>query len=326
MTAKTPVQNFRVAIDSGNHDTKYITPGSQPTSIRAIKAQVAPGTGLQRHSPESPLVVSEGNRIIHMGRSAQRYSLVTPQVITDKLEASNVLDAVRACLGVINGQNTYTVDLAFSVPATDRIIEGKVVQDYLNGLLVKKHQYRHNGTDMTVTVRSVQVVREADAAWKQAQEAGLVPSEGDSLLVDFGGGTVNATLFEPDGYVIDALTLDGYGCVKLANMLAENSIIRSAVGAPELHILMDGIATGTNRYGRTPVDFKPALDEVVPQWFKLVMSTISAQLRDKMGYLEVVVLNGGSSLLLKDLVDGKPGTVFSPDPKYSVVKGLMSYL
>lgn len=307
-----------LVLDYGNYDIKYSINGEAPKDIRSQRFTLPAGINPMRPTDKSPLVEVDGIRY-HYGHKVSEYRKQEQTVHTAK--ELSIYPAALACLGVIDGKADYKVKVVTSHPKSEQV--SAIIRERLLG----QRMYQHNYQNICSEVVEVEVYPEGYGAYLWAKQNNLVPSDGYTVLIDIGGGTWLSRLFNEDGDIIASTVSEKGGAFDLAQSIAFDGRLRSQLqDRPQPAVIMDGFANQTNCYGRLPVSWADWMGEYVRPWFSAIIGEVKSEYAPYFGYVRKFLLNGGSSLLVSDLVQNIPLFSHVPDARHANVLGLNSML
>jgi hypothetical protein len=308
------MNSYQMAIDAGNFDLKYWTGTGDPKSIRSTKFTF-PQRGRRnplKHSEESPLLEYKG--VYHFGLQAYKYRSQSATVDTDKAQV--VLLNTLACIQPPDPE--FALTIYTSHPSPELKAEG------IRNALIGSHVYKRNGSKAICHIQQVEVAPEGYPAYLFAQSLGLVPDRGLTLVVDIGGGTVCVRLIDSDDEIVESTVWDKGGGYELAARIASDSRLIEALGdRPDPSIIMDGFANGTHYYQELArASWRDYFDDYRKEWFSELFSKIRTQFQPFSSQVTRMLLTGGSSLLVSDLIPQKALLKQIPDPRFANVRGL----
>lgn len=309
------MKTYQIAIDAGNFDLKYWTGEGQPKAIRSTKFTF-PQRGRRnplKHSEASPLLEFK-DRVYHFGYQAYKYRSQSATVDTDKSQLA-LLNAL-ACIEPFDAEFELVVNTSHPSP--------EFKAEAIRSALMGTHIYKRNGAKAICHVKRVEVAPEGFPAYLNAKSLGLVPDRGLTLIVDIGGGTVCVRLIDNDDEIVESVVWDKGGGYELAARIASDGRLIEALGdRPDPSIVMDGFANGTHYYQELArTSWREYFDDYRKEWFTELFNKIRTQFQPFAGQITRMLLTGGSSLLVSDLIPQKAILKQIPDPRFANVRGL----
>lgn len=309
------MKTYQIAIDAGNFDLKYWAGEGEPKAIRSIKF-VFPQSGRRKalkHSESSPLLEFKG-RQYHFGYRAYQYRSQSATVDADKAQLA-LLNAL-ACIDPPEPQFDLVIHTSHPSP--------ELKAESIRSALMGTHAYTRNNVKTFCHVKRVEVAPEGFPAYLNAKSLGLVPDRGLSLIIDIGGGTVCVRLIDNDDEIVESVVWDKGGGYELAARIASDGRLIEALGdRPDPSIVMDGFANGTHYYQELArASWREYFDDYRKEWFTELFNKIRTQFQPFAGQITRMLLTGGSSLLVSDLIPQKAILKQIPDPRFANVRGL----
>ncbi|NEP16411.1 MAG: ParM/StbA family protein [Leptolyngbya sp. SIO4C1] len=305
-----------LALDAGNYDLKFFSGQGHPKAIRSVRFRLPQGRDAVSYSEASPLIELPNGRREHFGAQAYKYRRQQQTVIENKVEFAKL--HFYACLEPLADSAEFPVHLLVSTP--DPIRHADEIRAQLLGL----HEFKRNGTECRVTVESVTVEREGMGAYYHAQQQGLIPNVGYTVVVDIGGGTWLTRLVDSDGEVIDENIMDRGGTYELATAISFDRRLINALGTTvDPCVIMDGFRTG-HGYADTGLSWAGWLDEYLDPWFKGIFQMVKAQYTPYMARVTRFLVTGGGSHLIAERLEGRKLFAVLRDPQFANVLGLYS--
>lgn len=303
-----------LAIDTGNYDLKFWDGTSHPKAIRSVRFQLPQGRDAVRYSEASPLIeLPDGSRY-HFGAQAYKYRRQQQTVVENKVELAKL--HLYACLEPWEGATEFALDVYACTPDPARNREA--IQQQLLGF----HQFKRNGLEYRVMVEQVTVEREGMGAYRYAQQLGLIPDSGYSIVVDIGGGTWLTRLVDAEGDVIDENVMDRGGAYELATAISFDRRLTDALGTTaDPSLVMDGFKND-HTYADTDLTWQPWLEEYLDPWFKGIFQTVKAQYTPYMARVTRFLVTGGSTHLIAERLAGRKLFAVVGDPQFANVRGL----
>jgi hypothetical protein len=204
-------------------------------------------------------------------------------------------------------------------------------QDKVNAIkaaLEGIHQYRRNGIDLTVHIRSIEVQPETLGAYRLAKSLYLFNGlDRPNAILDLGGKTGIGQIFTAngsypnDGRVIVAGTYDlAKLCLKHPNLVNQDT-------TADLSLIMDGIADGSYKYGQTGIYFGDRFPQYLDEWINGIRNQLNTKWEKYRAMLGEVIVIGGSAELAQTLFEVSKGRFKLPpseyDPQTFGVRGML---
>jgi Actin like proteins N terminal domain len=313
LTLTSPTTRI-LALDAGNYDLKFFDGVGHPKAIRSVRYQLPQGRDPVRYSDASPLIeLPDGNRY-HFGAQAYKYRRQQQTVIENKVELSRL--HLYACLEPWNGSTEFAAHLYASTPEPNK--NDEAIRKQLLGM----HEFKRNDIDFRVMVERVEVEREGMGAYRYAQQMGLIPDGGYTIVIDIGGGTWLTRLVDAEGDVIDENVMDRGGAYELATSISFDKRLTNALGTTaDPSLVMDGFRS-EHIYADTGISWTDWLDEHLEPWFKGIFQTVKAQYTPYMARVTRFLVTGGSTHLISERLMGRKLFAVMGDPQFANVRGL----
>ena len=152
---------------------------------------------------------------------------------------------------------SFQFELVMSLPNP----QGEGIQ--LQKALVGEHHIIDGGDPVKVIIESVKVEPEGIGAYRYGHKQGLTKPNSITGIIDLGGGTAIATLFDSAGSQIEGarVVLRWGGIYGLASDIAVDPRLSSQVrSTPKVELIMDAIADGSYAYRVQGVSFASFFD------------------------------------------------------------------
>lgn len=307
-----------LALDAGNYDLKYWEGVGSPRAIRSMRFQVPLGRDPVRYSESSPLVELPDGRRYHFGMQAYKYRHQQQTVVENKVDLVKL--HLYACLEPIpylGDQCEFRINLQVSTPDPARN------RDRLKELLLGGHEFRRNEIDYRIVVENVQIEREGLGSYRGAQQLGLIPENGYTIVIDIGGGTWLSRLIDAEGEVIDENVMDRGGSYELATAISFDRRLTNVLGtSADPGLIMDGFRNN-HYYADTGQNWSEWLEEYLDPWYKGIFRTVKSQYTPFMPRVTRFLITGGSSHLIRDRLEGFKLFAVMPDPQFANVRGML---
>lgn len=268
------------------------------------------------HADDSPLVEVKG-KFFKLGRQAGRQPNCLSAAEAGKNQSEIFLPMLLA-----STPHGFKGSVSMLVPARDRADE-----TWIRTAILGKHNYSVNKTARTATFTDVEFYRESDTALQYAYVAGIVSQSCGTLLVDIGGGTVNAVIATFEDGELDILWRDSFdnrGGIALAKSILDTDHVKAqkSISVPAI---MDAIADGKRYIGNRPDrSFEAVFDDCVKAWFKAIRVTVLSTADAYLDEVNQIVWMGGSTELLRPQLEGKEGQLIFPSPQYANINALIN--
>jgi Actin like proteins N terminal domain len=184
-------------------------------------------------------------------------------------------------------------------------------------------EFTVNGEDCLTTIRSVTAVDECRGAYQLAicKELFRYPKNPNGII-DIGGGTAIARLFNPGGGLLRDADIVLPGTAYLAQRLAA-AILPKVGNTADAGMIMDAIASGNYRYGSTDIDFTREFVAVRDAWVSDIKAKLKANWAKYLPSLGELLIIGGSASLLEPMCAASKGRFkIAPKPQYFNLFGL----
>jgi hypothetical protein len=310
------VSHRTIALDAGNYDLKFWNGAGHPRAIRSVRFQLPQGRDPVRFSDHSPLIELPDGTRYHFGTQAYKYRRQQQTVVENKVDLSRL--HLYACLEPERDEQLSQFPLHVYASTPDPNRNAAEIKAQLMGV----HEFKRNGIPFKVTVEHVEVEREGIGSYRYAQQLGLIPDNGYTIVVDIGGGTWLTRLVDAEGDVIDENVMDRGGSYELATSISFDRRLIDGLGTTvDPAIVMDGFKSG-HVYADTGLSWSLWLEEYLDPWFKGIFQTIKAQYTPYMPRVTRFLVTGGSSHLIAERLAGRKLFAVMPDPQFANVRGL----
>ncbi|MBD1844503.1 ParM/StbA family protein [Cyanobacteria bacterium FACHB-63] len=310
------VAHRTIALDAGNYDLKFWNGAGHPRAIRSMRFQLPQGRDPVRYSDQSPLIELPDGTRYHFGTQAYKYRRQQQTVVENKVDLARL--HLYACLESERDEEMSQFPLHIYASTPDPSRNADTIKSQLLGM----HEFKRNGIPFRITVEHVEVEREGIGAYHYAQQLGLIPDSGYTIVVDIGGGTWLTRLIDAEGDVIDENVMDRGGSYELATAISFDRRLIDALGTTvDPAIVMDGFKSG-HTYADTGLSWSLWLEEYLDPWFKGIFQTIKAQYTPYMPRVTRFLVTGGSSHLIAERLAGRKLFAVMPDPQFANVRGL----
>ena len=306
--------------DIGNFSVLTAVVGNKPASINKMRSLIVDVThkgdvrdGLT--ADDSPLVEVKG-KFFKLGRQAGRQPNCLSAAEAGKNQAEIFLPMLLA-----NTPDGFEGSVSMLVPAWD-----KSAETWIRTAILGTHEYSVNKRTRIASFTDIEFHRESDTALHYAYIKGIVPQTEGTLLIDIGGGTVNAVIATFENGELDILWRDSFnnrGGIALANMILDTDYVKAQKTMKTADI-MDAIANGKRYIGNRPDrSFEPVFDDCVKAWFKAIRVTVLSAADAYLDEVNQIVWVGGSVELLRPQLEGKDGQLVFPSPQEANINALI---
>lgn len=310
-----------LCVDIGNFSVLTAVVGSKNTTlINKIRSLIVDVThkgdvrdGL--HVEDSPLVEVKG-KFFKLGRQAGRQ----PGCLSAAEAGKNQPDIFLPML-FANTPDGFEGTVSMLVPNRDKMSE-----TWIRSAILGTHTYSVNKTERTATFTDVEFHRESDTALHYAYITGIVPQTAGTLMIDIGGGTVNALIATFEDGELDILWRESYdnrGGIALAKSILDTDCVK-AQKSMSVPAIMDAIATGKRYVGNRPDrSFELVFDDCVKAWFKSIRVTVLSAADAYLDEVNNIIWMGGSTELLRPQLEDKEGQMVFPNPQLANINALI---
>lgn len=323
-----------VAADLGNRAIKFSSRGGEVTVYESIHKDLI-GPKIPAINSQSCLIEYlrgyaplEGKRWI-VGSSAKDTRKYTNTFNVDKADIA--LKLGLACIQPSSPGEERIVIQAFctSLPnpderPSDQSSGCKTVRDVVTQALLGQHEFKRNGVHIYLDIQNVKVEPEGVGTYRYAGTLRMVPSGCVVGVIDLGGRTAIATLFNEAGDLIpeSRLVFATGGSYELARSIAKDlsDLIKDE---PHIDVILDAIATGDLRYGQTGVSFQDWFDEYRLAWFDAILAQVDTSWQEFKPRIGRVLITGGAAPLVEDLIGDDPFFKIVPNSQVANVLGLL---
>ncbi|NER29087.1 MAG: hypothetical protein F6J89_15985 [Symploca sp. SIO1C4] len=293
---------------------------SKPRAIRNAYARLPKNTRLRpTFDGCNPLIQYRDDRY-WFGLKTFEIPNLTRVLAVDGDKLAGLDLKLLAALRPPKGVREFTVSVKISHQTPD------LVEQEIKNLLTKTFSYKYCGAEATAHVTDVEVVEESASSldYLKNRYPALLPQKGHTLVIDLGGGTALTKLIDTHGNILGRQEFLGLGSVYLAKKLAYDCapFYQSIGEQPDVGLIMNGLSLG-NDYGVTgEVNFSHWIPEFLGDWVSAILSQTIAHYKQSLPSVGAFLFTGGSSILIKEQLNGKPKMVFHPEPLFGNVLGM----
>ncbi|MGB3761115.1 MAG: hypothetical protein WBA07_32875 [Rivularia sp. (in: cyanobacteria)] len=310
-----------ICADIGNFSVLTAVVGNQPTSINKMRSLIVDVThkgdvrdGL--HASDSPLVGVKG-KFFKLGHQAGKQPNCLSAAEAGKSNTEIFLPMLLA-----NTPDGFEGSVSMLVPSRDNASE-----TWIRTAILGAHEFSVNHQNRIASFTSVEFHRESDVALKDAYLSGIIHQTDGALLVDIGGGTVNALIATLDNGDLDILwreSFDNRGGIALAKNIIDTDCVKSqkSMSVPQI---MDALADGKRYIGNRPDrSFEPVFDDCLRNWFKAIRVTVLSAADAYLDEVNYTIWMGGSVELLRPQLESKEGQLIFPSPQLANINALIN--
>lgn len=334
------------AIDVGNFSTLAISHGIhiQPIYLKSIVAPIFPGGDAIDPGSDSIIVEGDFGRF-HIGDRASEYGAAASGLVNrDKLDPKYFIPFLLSTLGPIGNKTNYEVVLQWSLPdPSKRRTDGRTVGEFLREKLTDTFEYTYTsdkGTfDMKVRIHPEAPRPEGVDAIIMARELNHLPSVGNVIGADIGGGTLDITAIGPRNNILLRSSYDGVkgstlaGGKALASMIKINPLMIQRVGGQlDLDDVMTALANpipgenGRSTYfypadNNEMIDFTDLTKHALANFFELVQGEIRNNFNQFVP-TSGRMLFGGCAYLFKGRLPANAGIYVPQHPDFANIMAL----
>jgi hypothetical protein len=216
-------------------------------------------------------------------------------------------------------QKELKLDLVMSLPSPE--YEGQKLQ-----VLKGEHLLLFQESVLNVAIESVTVMAEGQGAYQWSVAQGLTVPDTWTGMIDLGGGTAIASLYDQSGRAVAAgrVVMRRGGSYGLSSDLAADPRLKDRVqGTPRIEVIMDGIANGSYEYGANGISFADFFDEHRQIWLKHIISEALNRWDEWIERVGRILVVGGAAPLAQEWLQETDWIRLVPDPQFAQVKGLL---
>ena len=317
------------ALDLGNRFIKAYDGVATPWSLASVHADIlnrnppaidTNSVQIQYHSGKSALIGKHW--IVGMSaREARKYTNTVSLPNKTEVALKLLLGAVRPSKGF--GPEDIVIDpLYTSLPNPD--LDGPVLSESVIGT----HDFTRNNVPLSVQINRVVVHPEGLGGYNYAIRKGVLQRGEINGVLDLGGGTAIASLYNGDGQQIPearAVFRKGGSYSLASDLAADPELVAAARGTPMMDMVLDAIANGTFQYGTTSYSFQHLFNQYRAAWLQNLIDEVIARWDSWLDRISKIVVIGGAAPLAQMVVDDPRNSwlVICPEPQYANVFGLL---
>lgn len=310
-----------ICADIGNYSVlTSVISGTNTSSVSKMRSLIVDVThkgdirnGL--HFDDSPLVEIKG-KYYKLGRQAGKQPNCLSAAEAGKNQPEIFLPMLLA-----NTPDGFEGSVSLLVPSRDNAAE-----TWIRTAVLGTHEFSVNNQSRIASFTDVEFHRESDTALRYAYTTDTVPKTEGALLIDIGGGTVNAVIATFEDGELDTLwreSFDNRGGIALAKSILDTDHVK-AQKTMSASAIMDAIANGNCYVGNRPDrSFEPVFDDCVKTWFKSIRVTIMAAADSYLDEVNRIIWMGGSAELLRPQIEGKEAQFIFPSPQLANINALV---
>lgn len=267
------------------------------------------------HAFDSPLVGIK-DKFYKLGRQAGKQPNCLSAAEAGKNQPEIFLPILLA-----NTPDGFEGSVSMAVPARD-----KAAETWIRTSVLGTHEFSVNHQNRIASFTDIEFYRESDIALLYAYLIGLVPKDTGTLLIDIGGGTVNAIIATFEDGELDILWRESYdnrGGIALAKSILDTDEVKlqKSMSVPAI---MDAIANGKRYVGNRPDrSFEAVFDDCVKAWFKAIRVTMMSAADAYLDEVNQIIWMGGSVELLRSQIESKEGQIVFPNPQLANIHALL---
>ncbi|HEY9695904.1 MAG TPA: hypothetical protein V6D10_01345 [Trichocoleus sp.] len=306
-----------IALDPGNYQIKICDGSEQPRAIRSVQYRLPRGVHALKELKNSPIVELEDGARYHVGHQAFKYASQEQTVLTDK--------AQLAKLHFYSAIETIQGDIRLVVGHHSPEAYAGVLQRSLAG----HHSFKRNGILHQVNVVSVEVVPEGIGAYWSAEQAGLTPDTGYTIVIDLGGSSWLYRVVDQDGDIIAGDVGDRFGSYHLAKQIAADDRLKTplrryGITSPDVGAILDGFTRG-HCYQETGITWIEWFPEYLDPWFKQILGTVQTACTAHLPSTRRFIVAGGAAHLVEAKLRGIQPFIVMPNPSFANVQGMFCH-
>ena len=321
-----------LSVDPGNRAIKVYRPNQDPCSYESVLAPVHPGQRVKVNATSAHCQYAQGHESLVgqswlVGSSAKHCQGSRCTVLEDKalIAPKLILAAIVPPSRARKRPVEIDIETLFTALPDPDFYQGQLAE-----ILVGNHRYSRNGIELSVEIEQVQLLPEGYGAFQYALHHGVFdPDEGLIGLLDLGGGTAIASLWEGDSEILQArIVMDKGGSYGLANLIASDDRMKQLLagkGKADPARIMDGIARGSYQYGRTSINFKSLFECHRQLWLEGIKNRMAADWQGWFEEIGCIVLVGGAAPLAAHWADAAEDEFvrLCPHPQFANAIGMM---
>lgn len=318
-----------LALDIGNRFIKSYDGVGLPWALASVHTDVinrnAPpcnvdSVDIEYHAGNSSFV---GKRWI-VGTSARQARKYTNTVsLPNKTEV-----ALKLLLSAVKPKQTYgkeeiVIDpLYTSLPNPDQ--DGLILSETVVGT----HEFTRNQVPITLHLNRVVTHPEGLGGYNFAVRQGAIRLGEINGVLDLGGGTAIASLYNGDGQQIPearAVFRKGGSYSLAADLASDPEMVSTARGTPQMDMVLDAIASGTYQYGTTSYNFHHLFEQYRNIWLQNLIDEVIARWDSWLDRISRIVVIGGAAPLAQSWIEDPRNSwlVVCSEPQFANVLGML---
>ncbi|MFY7883463.1 MAG: ParM/StbA family protein [Dolichospermum sp.] len=323
--------NTIISLDVGYRHLKMYQFGNNPIAFDSVYADLIGSTTPTVNKHSAIFEYIKGNHPINKNLEGKRW--IAGSKARDKSLYHSILNYEKTDIAIrigllsfipVKGQPFIDVDkLIVSLPER-RDLEAV---NNLKHSFIGEHRYKRNGEEIRLNIKDVKIEQEGIGTFWMAKKENLIVPNSLTGIIDLGGKTCNLLLLDENGDILDDASgsLKTGGTYHLASLIASDPrLIRALKGdSIKLDILMDCLAMNSRIIGTSGVSFEEYYNDYLMQWLGGILADVKTKWQRHFHRIGRILLTGGSSNLIKNLIANDPTFAVPSNPQFSNVVGLV---
>lgn len=318
-----------LALDIGNRFIKSYDGVNQPWTLASVHTDVinrnippcdTNSVDIEYHAGNSQL---SGKRWI-VGTSARQARKYTNTVsLPNKTEV-----ALKLLLAAIKPKQGYGKEEIVIDPLYTSLPNPDQDEPLLSKAVIGTHEFTRNRVPIKLYLNRVVTHAEGLGSYNYAVRQGAIRLGEINGVLDLGGGTAIASLYNGDGQQIPearAVFRKGGSYSLASDLAADPEMVSAARGTPQMDMVLDAIASGTYHYGTTNYSFRHLFEQYRDIWLENLVDEVIARWDSWLDRISKIVVVGGAAPLAQSWIDDPRNfwLVLCPEPQFANVLGML---
>lgn len=320
-----------IAVDTGYRHLKVAENGYKPAVFDSVFADLIGRSAPKSNSKSAVIKYLKSNHKNNdnlvgktwvAGYSARNINTAKSLINTQKSET-----AIRLALMAFqprSGEFFREVNqLITSLPELRDTTAVEALKNAFQG----SHKYEINGSEVRLSINSVEIYQEGLGTYWLAQRENLTLPNTLTGILDLGGKTANLLLIDEFGEPVEdsSASFGTGGTYELVGLIASNPdlICANKGSAIAQTTVMDALSSGSRFLGVSGIDFSQYYQEYLNQWFSGILAELETRWSRYFSRLGRVIVTGGSANLVRELIADNNYFAIPSNPQLANVVGLL---